>query len=409
METQNLDLASVRREFPVLNQSVAGRPLAYLDNAATTQRPLAVLQAVDDFSRHDNANVHRGVHLLSQRATNAYEAARAEVARWINAPQTESVVFTKGCTEAINLVATSWGRTAFKPGDVILVSTMEHHSNLVPWQMVAEEVGAMLKAVPLTNTNEIDLDWLESNLDNKVKIVCVKAVCNATGVTNPIKQICRLAHERGAVAMIDAAQALAHQKIDVQEWDADFVACTAHKAYGPMGIGALYARYETLAKMPPYQTGGGMVRGVTFERTNFADPPERFEAGTPNVSGAVGFAEAARFLCEIGVARAASHETTLASAARRRLQAIEGVTVFGGGSNPAPVVSFTIDVAHSHDVGTVLDQFGVAVRTGHHCCMPLMKHLGVPATTRASFALYNTMEEVDALIGAVHEVKKIFS
>ncbi len=404
-----MDLTSIRKVFPALEQYVSGRPLAYLDNAATTQRPMVVLRAMDEFYKHDNANVHRGVHLLSQRATEAYESARSEVANWLNAPQRESVVFTKGCTEAINLVASSWGRSILKAGDVVLVSTMEHHSNLVPWQMVAQEMGARIEPIPLTPTLEVDLEWLTSRMDGSVRAVCVKAVCNVTGTINPISEICRIAHKHGAVTMIDAAQALAHQRIDVQAWGADFVALTAHKAYGPMGIGALYGRHELLTKMPPYQTGGGMVRGVTFEKTNFADPPEKFEAGTPSVAAAVGFAEATRFIGTIGMDAIARHESSLAESARKRLLEIDGVTVFGNAKNRAAVVSFAIDVAHSHDVGTVLDKHGVAVRTGHHCCMPLMAHLGVAATTRASFAVYNTMQEVDTLIEAVQEARRIFS
>lgn len=409
METNTLDFTSIRREFPALDQTVSGRPLAYLDNAATTQRPLSVLRAMDEFYRHDNANVHRGVHLLSQRATEAYESSRKVVAQWINAPQKESVIFTKGCTEALNLVATSWGRTFLKSGDVILVSTMEHHSNLVPWQIVAEATGARIEPIPLTTTLELDMSWLEARMDDSVKAVCVKAVCNVTGTINPIKDICNIAKKFNAITVIDAAQALGHQRIDVQDWDADFIALTAHKAYGPMGIGALYGRYDLLSTMPPYQTGGGMVRGVSFDKTNFAELPERFEAGTPNVAGAVGFAEAIRFIESVGVGRMARHESALADDTRERLAELDGVTIHGTASIQAPVVSFTIDCAHSHDVGTVLDRYGVAVRTGHHCCMPLMAHIGVAATTRASFAVYNTQAEVDALIGAVKEVRRMFA
>jgi cysteine desulfurase/selenocysteine lyase len=409
MEPGTLDVSSTRAEFPALHQSVSGVPLTYLDNAATTQKPQSVIDSVDEFYEQDNANVHRGVHQLSQRATKAYEDARAALANWIGAASDAEVVFTKGCTEGLNLVAASWGGSNLQGNDTVLVSTMEHHSNIVPWQMTAERTGAKVEPIPITDAVELDLEWLAARLaKGGVKAVAVKSVCNVSGTVNPIKEVARLAHEHGALIVVDAAQGLAHQKVSVQDWDADFVAFTAHKAYGPMGIGALYGRKALLENMPPYQTGGGMVRGVTFEKTNFAEPPERFEAGTPNVAGAIGFATAIDFLERVGVEAMARHENCLAKLAEERLSEIPGLKIHGKAKHKAGIVSFTMTEAHPHDVGTVLDQYGVAVRTGHHCCMPLMARLGVPATTRASFACYNNTTDVENLFNAVIKVKELF-
>lgn len=409
MEPGTLDVSSTRAEFPALHQSVSGVPLTYLDNAATTQKPQCVIDSADDFYTHDNANVHRGVHQLSQRATKAYEDARATVARWISAASDSEVVFTKGCTEGLNLVASSWGGSTLQSGDTVLVSTMEHHSNIVPWQVIAERTGAKVEPIPVSDAVELDLDWLAARLKKGgVKAVAVKAVCNVSGTVNPIKEVAQLAHAHGAIIVVDAAQALAHQVVDLKTWDVDFVAFTAHKAYGPMGVGALYGKASLLEKMPPYQTGGGMVRGVTFEKTNYAEPPERFEAGTPNVGGAIGFASALDFIKKIGVEAIARHEHCLTQLAEERLNEIPGIKIHGTAKDKAGIVSFTMTDAHPHDVGTVLDQYGVAVRTGHHCCMPLMARLGVPATTRASFACYNTEADVDALYKAVIKVKELF-
>jgi len=409
METGTIDLTQTREEFPALHQQVAGHPLAYLDNAATTQRPKVVLAAIMRFYERDNANVHRGVHTLSQRATDSFEAARSTIARWINSSTDEQVVFTKGCTEALNLVAASWGRANLKEGDVVLVSTMEHHSNIVPWQLIAEQTGAKVEPIPVTDEVELDLDWLSNRIDGTVKAVCVKAVCNATGTINPVKEVARLAHSVGAIIVVDAAQALAHTKVDVQDWDADFVSMTAHKVYGPMGIGVLYGKRALLEKMPPYQSGGGMIRSVTFEATTFAELPDKFEPGTPNVGGAIGFAAAIEFLAGVGVERVAKHEEQLTELAERQLEEIPGVTIHGRAENKAGILSFTMDCAHPHDIGTVLDHYGVAVRTGHHCCQPLMKRLGIPATARASFAMYNNQSDVQALVDAVHKVRETFA
>jgi len=409
MGTSTLDVAQTRSEFPALHQEVAGRSLVYLDNAATNQRPLAVLDAVTDFYRRDNSNVHRGVHTLSLRATDRFEAARHTVADWINAADWREVIFTKGCTESLNLVAGSWGRANLGEGDVVLVSTMEHHSNLVPWQIVAEQTGAKVEPIPVSDSVELDMEWLADRLDGTVKAVCLKAVCNATGTINPVKEVARLAHSVGAIVVVDGAQALAHQKVDVQDWDADFVAMTAHKVYGPMGVGALYGKAALLEAMPPYQTGGGMIRTVSFEETTFTVAPDKFEPGTPNVAGAVGFAAALTFLGEVGLDAVARHEENLGRLAEDLLSDVPGVTVHGHAADKAGIVSFTMDCAHTHDAGTVLDQCGVAVRSGHHCCMPLMKRLGITGTTRASFAMYNMEEDVQRLVEGVNRVREIFA
>lgn len=409
MGTSTLDVAQTRSEFPALHQEVAGRSLVYLDNAATNQRPQAVLDAITDFYRRDNSNVHRGVHTLSLRATDRFEAARHTVADWINAADWREVIFTKGCTESLNLVAGSWGRANLGEGDVVLVSTMEHHSNLVPWQIVAEQTGAKMEPIPVSDSVELDMEWLADRLDGTVKAVCLKAVCNATGTINPVKEVARLAHSVGAIIVVDGAQALAHQKVDVQDWDADFVAMTAHKVYGPMGIGALYGKAALLEAMPPYQTGGGMIRTVSFEETTFTVAPDKFEPGTPNVAGAVGFAAALTFLCEVGLDAVARHEENLGRLAEDLLSDVPGVTVHGHAADKAGIVSFTMDCAHTHDAGTVLDQCGVAVRSGHHCCMPLMKRLGITGTTRASFAMYNQEADVHRLLEGVNRVREIFA
>ncbi len=409
MGTSTLDVAQTRSEFPALHQEVAGRSLVYLDNAATNQRPQAVLDAITDFYRRDNSNVHRGVHTLSLRATDRFEAARHTVADWINAADWREVIFTKGCTESLNLVAGSWGRANLGEGDVVLVSTMEHHSNLVPWQIVAEQTGAKVEPIPVSDSVELDMEWLADRLDETVKAVCLKAVCNATGTINPVKEVARLAHSVGAIIVVDGAQALAHQKVDVQDWDADFVAMTAHKVYGPMGIGALYGKAALLEAMPPYQTGGGMIRTVSFEETTFTVAPDKFEPGTPNVAGAVGFAAALTFLGEVGLDAVARHEENLGRLAEDLLSDVPGVTVHGHAADKAGIVSFTMDCAHTHDAGTVLDQCGVAVRSGHHCCMPLMKRLGITGTTRASFAMYNQEADVHRLLEGVNRVREIFA
>jgi cysteine desulfurase/selenocysteine lyase len=396
-----------RAEFPALRQRVNGHPLAYLDNAATTQKPERVLEAMDRYYRLDNANVHRGVHTLSQRATDAFESARHKVAAFVNAAEDAEIVFTKGCTEAINLVAASWGRANLRAGDVVLVSQMEHHANIVPWQLAAEQSGARVEPIPVTPECELDMDALRRLLRNPVRLVAVKHVCNATGTVNPVAEVAKLARAAGALLLVDGAQALAHAPVDVRAVGADFYAMSGHKVYGPTGIGALYARRALLEAMPPYQGGGDMIREVRFEGTTFNDPPNRFEAGTPNMAGAVGFGEAVDFVREAGWSAIQAHEAHLLAYLEQALADVPGLTIHGRARQKAGIVSFTLDGAHPHDIGTILDQSGVAVRTGHHCCQPLMRHLGAPATTRASLAMYNDESDADALRAGLTLVRSV--
>ncbi|MBS1715414.1 MAG: SufS family cysteine desulfurase [Armatimonadetes bacterium] len=405
-----MTVAPLRNEFPALDQEVNGRRLAYLDNAATTQRPEAVIQAVEAFTRYDNANVHRGVHTVSQRATDKFDAARATVARAIGASRPEEIVFTKGCTEALNLVASSWGRANLSEGDVVLVSTMEHHSNLVPWQQAATLSGAKVVPIPVTDSGEIDLDdYVRLLASHPVKMVAVKHVCNAIGTVNPVGDMVSEAHRAGALVTVDGAQALAHVRVDVSSIGADFYAMASHKVYGPMGTGALYGRFDLLDRLPPYQTGGGTIRSVTMEETTFAELPDRLEAGTPNVPGAIGFAAALDWLERHDVESLARHESDLLRTATEAVTRIPGITVIGQAARKAGILSFTMEAAHPHDVGTVLDSEGVAVRTGHHCCQPLMRRFGVPATTRASLAAYNTEDDVEALVRGLDKVARLFA
>lgn len=403
------DVRAFRALFPALEQEVRGRPLAYLDNAATTQKPEPVLRALQEFYRRDNANVHRGVHLLSQRATDAFERARETVARFVNAREPAEIVFTKGCTEALNLVAWSWGRLVLRPGDVVLLSHAEHHANIVPWQLAAEAAGAQVRPFPIRDDGTFGLEALEKELDARVKVVGVKHVCNALGTIHPVAEIARLAHAVGAKVVVDGAQAAAHLRIDVQALGVDFYALSGHKAYGPTGVGALWARRELLEEMPPYQGGGDMIRMVSFEGTTFNEVPHKFEAGTPPIADAVAFGEALRFLEEWGIEALSDAEGRIARLAAERLAEIPGVRLLGPLSDKASVLSFVMECAHPHDIGTILDSYGVAVRTGHHCCMPLMRRLRVPATVRASFAPYNTEEDVEALIEGVEAVVRTFS
>lgn len=387
-----------------------GRPLAYLDSAATTQRPEAVLRAMERFYRVDNANVHRGVHALSQRATDAFDQARETLAQWIHAPRTHEVVFTKGCTESVNLVAASWGRANLRPGDVVLATHAEHHANLVPWQIVAAERGARVEPAAVGDDGSLDLGALAARLyAGGVRLLAVKHVCNALGTVNDVAEAARLARSAGALTFVDGAQALAHVPVDVRALGADFYAMSAHKVYGPMGTGALWGREELLEAMPPYQGGGDMIRQVSFEGTTFRGLPNKFEPGTPHVPGVVGLAAALEWLAGVGLAEAASHERSLAALAEAGLGEVDGVRVVGTAPGKAGIVSFVAEWAHPHDLGTVLDQHGVAVRVGHHCCMPLMERLGVPATVRASFAAYSDRAEVEALLEAVRAARKIFA
>jgi len=403
-----LDTATIRQRFPALHQEVNGHPLVYLDNAATTHKPDSVIQAITQYYSTINSNVHRGVHTLSQRATDAFENARSSLQKFINAESDRQIIFTKGCTEAINLVAQSYGEKVLQAGDQVLVSQMEHHSNMVPWQVLAEKKGAKVIPIPLNDKQELDLAAFRDLLNDKVKIVCIVHVSNSLGTVNPIAEISRLAHEAGARVMVDAAQALSHCTVDVQALDVDFYAMSSHKMYGPTGVGALYAKAELLEDMPPYQSGGSMIEKVSFSGTTFREYPTRFEAGTPNIAGVIALGAAIDFLNSIGVANIARHEAELVEYALPLLLEVKGLRAIGQSRERAGIVSFVFDEVHPHDVGTVLDSEGIAIRTGHHCCMPLMESLNLSATARASFALYNTREEVDALVAALNKVSKVF-
>jgi cysteine desulfurase/selenocysteine lyase len=403
-----LDVTSIRRDFPILRQRVYGKPLVYLDSASTTQKPQAVIDRLARFYSEENANVHRGVHLLSERATDAYEGARAGVARFLNAAEAREIVFVRGTTEAINLVAQSYGRSSVGRGDAIVVSAMEHHSNLVPWQLLCEEKGAELRIIPTSGAGELDLDAYETLLDDRTRLVAVVHVSNALGTLNPVEDIVRLAHRRGIPVLVDGAQAAGHMVVDVQALGCDFYALSGHKMFGPTGIGVLYGASSLLAAMPPYQSGGDMISSVTFERTLFNTLPHRFEAGTPDIAGAVGLAAAIGYLTGIGLDRIAAYEHDLLAYATDALSQIPGIRVIGTASEKAGILSFVLDGVHPHDVGTMLDREGVAIRAGHHCCQPLMSRLGVAATARASLALYTTREEIDGLVGALHKVREVF-
>jgi cysteine desulfurase/selenocysteine lyase len=403
-----LDSASIRRDFPILRQRVHGRPLVYLDNAATTQKPQAVIDRVAQYYTDENANVHRAVHWLSDRATSAFEEARAAVGRFLNASDSREIVFVRGTTEAINLVAATFGRSRVGPGDEIVISAMEHHSNIVPWQILCEQQGARLRIIPITDDGELDLDAYRALLSDRTRIVSVLHVSNVLGTVNPVEEIVRLAHRRGIPVLVDGAQAVAHRPVDVQTLGCDFYAFSGHKMFGPTGIGVLHGTSAMLASMPPYQGGGDMIRSVSFEHTEYNVAPHRFEAGTPNIAGAVGLAAAIGYLTGIGFDRIAPFEQELLEYATGALSRLPGVRVIGTAAHKAGVISFVLDGVHPHDVGTVLDREGVAIRTGHHCCQPLMDRLGVPATSRASLALYNNHDDIDALSAALQTVRELF-
>jgi cysteine desulfurase/selenocysteine lyase len=403
-----LDVASIRRDFPILKQRVHDKPLVYLDNASTTQKPQLVIDRLTRFYVEENANVHRGLHRLSERATEAFEAARAAVGRFLNAAEPREIVFVRGTTEAINLVAQSYGRTSVGRGDAIVISAMEHHSNIVPWQLLCEERGAQLRIIPTSDAGELDLDAYEALLDGRTRLVSVVHVSNALGTMNPVDEMVRLAHGRGIPVLVDGAQAAGHMAVDVQALGCDFYALSGHKMLGPTGIGVLYGTSALLEAMPPYQSGGDMISSVTFERTFYNTLPYKFEAGTPDIGGAVGLASAIGYLTEIGLDRIAAHEHDLLEYATGALSGIPGIRLVGTASEKAGILSFIVDGVHPHDVGTILDREGVAIRAGHHCCQPLMHRLGVAATARASLALYNTREEIDALTAALHKVREVF-
>lgn len=403
-----IDVRRIRADFPILSGITRnGRPLVYLDNAATSQKPRQVIEAVARFYRDANANIHRGVYQLSEEATAAFIAARERVARFVGASPDE-IVFTRGTTEAINLVAQSWGRSTLRSGDEVLVTGMEHHSNLVPWQLVCQQTGARLRAVPITDRGELDLDQLHRLLGDRTRLLAVAHVSNVLGTVNPVRELVAWAHARGALVLVDGAQSAPHFAVDVAELGCDFFACSGHKLYGPTGIGVLYGRAELLATMPPWQGGGNMIDQVTLESSTWADPPARFEAGTPPIAQAVGLGSALDYVDTVGLDRIVTWEGELLRQATERLEAIRGVRLVGTASEKAAVLSFVLRDVHPHDLGTVLDHDGVAVRAGHHCAQPVMTRFGIPATVRASFAFYNTPEEVDALARGVERAAEVF-
>lgn len=403
-----LDAERVRRDFPILDRTVNGRPLVYLDSGASSQRPIAVLRAVEEYETHSHANIHRGVHALSQAATEAFEGARERVRRFINARSMKEIIFVRGTTEAINLVAQSYARPRFKAGDEIVVTTLEHHANIVPWQMVCEQTGAILKVAPINPRGEFLFDEFAKLLSPRTKLVAVAHVSNALGTVLPVKRIVDAAHTHGAVVVVDGAQAVPHTKVDVRALGCDFYAFSGHKVYGPTGIGVLYGREELLEAMPPWQGGGDMILTVAFDKTTYNTLPAKFEAGTPNISGAVGLAAALDYVESLGLDAIAAHEHRLVELATQELQSIPGIQIVGTAPHKASIVSFTMDGVHPHDLGTILDHEGVAVRTGHHCAMPLMTFLGLPATARASFAVYNTEKDVASLAAALKKAREVF-
>jgi cysteine desulfurase/selenocysteine lyase len=404
-----LDVDAIRRDFPALRRRVYGQPLVYLDNAATTQKPQGVIDRLVRYYSEENANIHRGVHLLSVEATDAYDAAREQVRRFINAVELRAIVFVRGATEAINLVAATYGRARIGAGDEVVISEMEHHSNIVPWQMLCEEKGARLRVIPITDSGELRLDEYERLLNQRTRIVAVAHVSNALGTINPVDEIIRLAHDRGIPVVIDGAQAVAHMAVDVHAMGCDFYAFSGHKVFGPTGIGVLYGRAALLEDMPPYQGGGDMIRSVTFEETHYNDVPYKFEAGTPHIAGVVGLAAAIEYLTSIGLDRVAAHEHELLAYGTAALSEIPGLRLTGTAPRKAGILSFVIDGIHPHDLGTILDRRGVAIRAGHHCCQPLMARLGVPATARASLALYNTRAEIDTLVASLRSAREVFA
>ena len=403
------DVARVRADFPILAMRVNGHPLVYLDSAASAQRPWAVLRAVEDYETHSHANVHRGVHALSQAATGAFEGARERVRRFVNAASTREIIFTRGTTEAINLVAQAYARPQLGPGDEILISALEHHANIVPWQMVCEQTGCTLKVAPINRRGELEFEEFRKLLGPRTRIVAVAHVSNALGTVLPVKRIVEAAHEHDAVVLIDGAQAVPHQLVDVRELGADFYAFSGHKLYGPTGIGVLYGREALLKAMPPWQSGGEMILTVSFEKSTYNELPWKFEAGTPNISGAVGLAAAMDYVEGLGIAAIAAHEDRLLRLATAELARLPDIEFVGTAAHKACVLSFTMKGVHPHDLGTILDAEGVAVRTGHHCAMPVMTFFGVPATARASFACYNDEADVAALVAALKKAREVFA
>jgi cysteine desulfurase / selenocysteine lyase len=407
--TPALDVNRLRKDFPILSRRVRGKPLIYLDNAATSQKPRVVIEAVSRFYGSENANIHRGVHYLSELATVAYEATRERVARFLNAPSPRDIVFTRGTTEAINLVAQSWGRSTLRPGDEILITGMEHHSNIVPWQLVAGQTGARVRAVPITDAGELDLEAFDRLLTDRTRVLAMVHVSNALGTVNPVRELLAKARARGVVTLVDGAQSAPHLPVDVQAIGCDFYAFSGHKLFGPTGVGVLYGRAALLERMPPWQGGGDMIESVTLEQTTFAPPPARFEAGTPAIAEVIGLGAALDYVETVGRAAIGAWEEELLAYATEQLRELDGIRLIGMAREKVSVLSFAVDGVHPHDVGAVLDDEGIAIRAGHHCAQPVMLRFGVPATARASFAFYNTREEVDALVRAVGRVRAVFA
>jgi cysteine desulfurase/selenocysteine lyase len=401
------DVQKVRRDFPILHQNVHGKPLVYLDNAATTQKPLAVIEAIENYYRRDNANIHRGVHALSERATEAYEAVRIAAQKFLNAADSKEIIFVRGTTEGINLVAQTYGRKNVGAGDEVVITAMEHHSNIVPWQLLCEEKSAKLRVAPINDRGELLLEELEKLLGPKTKIVAVGHLSNALGTINPVHEIVRMAHAHGIPVLVDGAQAAPRMPVDVQALDCDFYAISGHKMYGPTGIGVLYGKTRLLEAMPPFQGGGDMIASVTFDKTVYNRLPYKFEAGTPNIADTIGLGAAIEYLDSLGLEQIEAHEADLLAYAMSEAGSIPGVQLIGTAREKAGVLSFVMDDIHPHDIGTILDSEGIAVRTGHHCAQPVMQRFNIPATARASFGLYNTREEIDALVAGIRKVREV--
>jgi len=408
IKTPTLDVENIRQDFPILHQEVNGNPLVYLDNAATSQKPRQVIEALDKYYQEDNANIHRGVHTLSERATIDYEQAREKVRSFINANSEKEIIFVRGATEGINLIAQSYGRNKLKAGDEIIISEMEHHSNIVPWQLLCEQTGAILKIIPINDSGELILEEFDKLLNSKTKIVSVVHISNALGTINPIQTIIDRAHEHNAVVIIDGAQATPHTAVDVQALDCDFYVFSGHKLFAPTGVGVLYGKAHLLEAMPPWQGGGDMIKMVSFEKTLYNDLPYKFEAGTPHIAGVIGLGAAIDYVSATGLEAIAAHEHELLEYATEKILEVKGLRLIGTAQQKTSILSFVIDSIHPHDIGTILDHEGIAIRTGHHCAMPVMTHFNVPATARASFAFYNTFEEVDRLIQALGKAREVF-
>ncbi len=407
--TNPLDVLAVRADFPVLHQTIGDKPLVYLDNAATTQKPQSVIDTITSYYTRDNANIHRGVHELSMRATRNYEAVRDNIRGFIGAHDASEIVFVRGTTEAVNLVAQSFARPRLQSGDEVIISAMEHHSNIVPWQMVCDQTGASLRVAPMLQNGDLDVDGYRNLFTNRTRMVAIAHVSNALGTVNPVKDLIAIAHQHNVPVLLDSAQALAHVPIDVAELDCDFLAASAHKAYGPTGAGFLYAKREHLDAMDPYQGGGDMIASVTFDKTTYNEVPHKFEAGTPNISGVIGMGAAIDYLAALGWNAVTQHEDAVVDYATESLSDLSGVTLVGRPAQRAGVVSFLIDGVHPHDAGTILDRDGIAIRAGHHCSQPVMEFYKIPATNRASFGVYNTRDDVDALLAGVRHVQEVFA